>query len=343
MVAMPRILRFDGPGKFFHVMNHAVEEGNLFTSTEDARAFLCPLAKEVKKRRLRVFSYCLMPNHYHLLVESTAGELSRAMQMVQQKFSLWFNRRYDRRGALFRSRFKSVQISTSEYLWVLLAYIDQNPVKAGIVSNPVEYPFGSAFLHGKGTVPPWLSTDLPGGMGDEYLRFMEMRGGEGGGPGCSVRKLTSDLEWLVEKWVEGETKEGCGLEEIGSMKAREWQDWLKKEAEKKPRRSYPAVLPPGPLLEALDEIEKMAPDWKVGRPGREIPGWPVMKAGLLRMVVGQSFGEIQARLGLCEGGAWFLWRKHRELLVKSETYLVRAGAVLQKATSMIFNVEVNSL
>src|SRR5947207_10831450 len=105
---MARPMRINRPGAWFHVTGRASERKNLFREDRDRRHWQELLPDFVHTFRLRLHAYVLMENHYHLLLETTEGNLSRAMQWLQTSYSMWFNRKYGRVGPLFRGRFKAI-------------------------------------------------------------------------------------------------------------------------------------------------------------------------------------------------------------------------------------------
>jgi putative transposase len=134
-------------GEFYHIYNHGVEERNLFADEEDSLRFLesmvefntkealggiyikslNPGGETPKTKLVNVVSYCLNPNHFHLLLEEISeGGISEFMKRVGGGYALYFNNKYKRKGALFRGTFKSVWINTNEYLLYVSAYINLN-------------------------------------------------------------------------------------------------------------------------------------------------------------------------------------------------------------------------
>lgn len=96
-------------------------------------------------------AYCLMSNHVHMLIkERQSGDISLIMKRILTKYAMYFNRKYDRNGALISSRYKSMPVEVDEYFIPLICYIHQNPIKAGIVNTADEYKFSSyrEYLHG---------------------------------------------------------------------------------------------------------------------------------------------------------------------------------------------------
>lgn len=153
---MPRPLRVDHPGCLHHVTNGGLTDAVPFSERREGRTFLSFVAREVRYRRIEILAYCIMTTHFHLLVRSVAGGLSDAMARIESGYTLWFNRRSNRRGPLFRSRFWSKIVGNDPYLVTLVRYIDQNPVAAGMVSHPFEHDLGSARHYARGRGPAWL-------------------------------------------------------------------------------------------------------------------------------------------------------------------------------------------
>ncbi|MCF6155784.1 MAG: hypothetical protein E3K36_11155 [Candidatus Brocadia sp.] len=157
---MARPLRIEYPGAFYHVISRGNAEEILFTDGRDRDKFLEYLVKCVERFTTKIHTYCLMSNHYHVLVETPQANLSRAIQWLNVCYSVYFNRRHRRRGHLFQGRFKAILIDANEYLVLLSRYIHLNPVRAKMVKHPMEYPWSSypAFA-GKRRKPDWLNTE----------------------------------------------------------------------------------------------------------------------------------------------------------------------------------------
>lgn len=156
---MARPLRVEYPGAFYHVMNRGNAGENIFRSESDREKFLEYLGKAVKRFSIKLHTYCLMSNHYHLLVETPLPNLSMAIQWVNVSYATYFNRKRQRKGHLFQGRFKSILLEANEYLKHLSRYIHLNPVRAKLVEHASQYRWSSysAFL-GKAKVPDWLET-----------------------------------------------------------------------------------------------------------------------------------------------------------------------------------------
>ena len=125
--------REDRVGAWHHVMNRGVARRTVFEGERDAGEFLGLVVQLREAGLMEVHSYCLMATHFHLLVRSPTGELARAMKLLQNGYSRWFNRARKRDGPLWRGRFLSRLVDSDEYWDLLVRYIDHNPVQAQIV------------------------------------------------------------------------------------------------------------------------------------------------------------------------------------------------------------------
>ena len=137
---MARRPRLDMAG-FHHIINRGVERKNVFKSDDDKNKFLEILCKACKLHKVDIHAYCLMDNHYHLLIETSLENLSLFMRQVNSNYAIYFNKRYKRVGHLWQGRYKSWYIINDDYLYSLFKYIEYNPVDAKIANNIGEYPF----------------------------------------------------------------------------------------------------------------------------------------------------------------------------------------------------------
>lgn len=145
---MARPLRIAYPGAFYHVLNRGLERRAVFRDGSDYASFLEVLERLHPSYGVRVHSYCLMPTHYHLLLETPRGNLSRVMQQLDGRYTQRFNRRHGRNGPLFQGRYRALLVDKDAYTLAVARYIHLNPVKAKLVRRPEEYPWSSyaAFL-----------------------------------------------------------------------------------------------------------------------------------------------------------------------------------------------------
>ena len=161
---MARNPRHDEPGSWHHVMNRGIARRPVFENRADVRYFLSRLARAVRRAELEVHAYCVMMTHYHLLVRSPLGQMSEGMRRVQNEFVRNFNRLRRRDGPLFRGRFRSKPVTSLVYRHTLVRYIDFNPVEAGLIRVPSEFPHGSARHYATGRGAPWLERSWVEGL-----------------------------------------------------------------------------------------------------------------------------------------------------------------------------------
>lgn len=194
---MARPLRIEYPGAMYHGMNRGLERREIFRDRKDYEAFLF-LCLEIHKRFKVIFhAYSLMPNHYHLMLETPEGNLSRAMRHLDGVYTQGFNQRYKRVGPLFQGRYKAALIEKESYSLELSRYIHLNPVKAKLAKNPEDHPYSSfRYYLGEGKQPEFLETDwLLGQFHQNYRRARE-----------SFYQFT--LDGLKDSWTPEEGLEG---------------------------------------------------------------------------------------------------------------------------------------
>jgi REP element-mobilizing transposase RayT len=157
---MPRPLRDDFPGAWHHVTHRAARRKTIFRTDADYMLFLDTLRDTVLRFHIEAHAYALMPNHYHLLLHSVEGNLSRAMRHLNGVFTQRLNAANEWDGPIFRGRFTSRLIHGEQYLLYVLAYIHLNPLKANLVTrlDSAETWTSHRSYVGKDTPPPWLST-----------------------------------------------------------------------------------------------------------------------------------------------------------------------------------------
>ena len=138
----PRILSNSG---IYHLISRGIDKMDIFVDDYDYEFFLESLNRFANEENAEVHCYCLMDNHYHLLIKTNNLESpARLMKRINVKYAMYFNRKYERLGPLFQERYKSECIEDDEYYRTVFRYILRNPVKAGIVADPFEYKWSSA-------------------------------------------------------------------------------------------------------------------------------------------------------------------------------------------------------
>lgn len=156
---MARQLRIEYPGAFYHVFSRGNQKQPIFLSDDDMFFFLKCLREAHEKFGVIVHVYCLMPNHYHLILETPLGNLSSMMHFLNTAYTIYFNKKHKRCGHLFQGRYKSILIEAESYAQELSKYIHLNPVRSEIVDLPEKYPW-SSYEYYRGTAIPdkWLET-----------------------------------------------------------------------------------------------------------------------------------------------------------------------------------------
>jgi putative transposase len=164
---MPRGERVQFAGASFHIWARRVDRWPLFVDEEDYRRFIAILAEAIAKFDWVLLSFCLMPNHVHLLIELREPNLSEGMQWLHSKYVQYFNSRHGRDGALFERRFGSRLVDDDLYFVTVVQYIEQNPVKAALCATPEEWPWSARGIVASGKTPSWLADDAPYARRDE--------------------------------------------------------------------------------------------------------------------------------------------------------------------------------
>ncbi len=141
---MPRIARVTLPGYPHHVTQRGNNREDVFFDDKDRNFYKSTLKNYCDSCRVNILSYCLMSNHVHLLaVPLEENSLARCVGRTNLIYTQYVNRKYRRSGRLWQNRFYSSIVSDDIYLWSVMRYIEINPVKAGIVKDPLAYPWSS--------------------------------------------------------------------------------------------------------------------------------------------------------------------------------------------------------
>lgn len=136
---MPRPPRILIEGGLYHVYNRFARGEDVFSNSDEAIVFLDLLRKLKQRDELQVLAWCLLSNHFHLAVRTSAVPLSRTMHTLQGSYARKFNRRWTRSGPLWQSRYQTRPVDSQQYFEQLVIYIHLNPVRAGLVDDPVEH------------------------------------------------------------------------------------------------------------------------------------------------------------------------------------------------------------
>lgn len=140
---MARPPRDAHPGDFFHVCTRGNSRCDIYTDGEDRRFFLTLLDRSRAMHNWRVYAWCLMTTHYHVVLATPDGGLSAGMCRLNGGFARWWNKRQGREDHLFGKRFVSKKIESEEYLVEAIRYVLLNPVRAGICDDPADWRWSS--------------------------------------------------------------------------------------------------------------------------------------------------------------------------------------------------------
>lgn len=313
---MPRAARRDDLGAFHHVMNRGLARRPVFESKRDRRYFLSLLARAVRAGTLELHEFTLMSTHFHLLVRSVRGELSRTIGRIAWEYVRWFNRSRDRDGSLFRARFTSRRIEHAEYERAVRVYIADNAVAARLVARPSDYPWCSVHWRATRRGRRWLATPprrcRPAGANEiEHARFM------------IDQRLGSTSSGKPDPWTA-----------LSSASAPALVEWLRRRARVADGREFPVPLTtPRSLAKALQAARSAT---AIG--GAHRPRWPAPAAahrdlhrGLLRELCGLSWLQVARVAGCSRSAACAGARRHAARLAEDRAYAERVAAITRHA------------
>lgn len=174
---MPRIARIIAPGYPHHITQRGNNRANVFFDDEDRLIYLKLLAVYSQKHHFKIWAYCLMSNHIHLLaVPETETSLSRGIGLTNQMYTQYLNRKLKQTGRIWQNRFFSCVVENKQYLWAVARYIERNPIKPGLVESAEEYRWSSAKAHVTGSPDSLLAADswLTSQERSDYDEFVHM-------------------------------------------------------------------------------------------------------------------------------------------------------------------------
>lgn len=330
---MPRRPRRDKPGRLHHVVNRGQDRQKIFHRDADCRFFLALLACAVLRGRIRLHAFCLMPNHFHLLVESVDGNLSATMQWIQGRYASYFNATHEHAGHLFGARFHSNPVLSVTYLLTLLRYIDRNPIKAEDAQDPLTMQWCSAFHHARqGPRPHWLARDIV----DKFLAGRIARGEERSAAYRYVFRIAVPDpagDEIVERrmasgfWVDDELD--CLLQ-MGPVALAEWM--LRRATRDDPLRVRLVYLDIGTVADTVSELRRAE-----GLRGMILGGvrrrdaLMFIESALMRDFTGCTFEAAARRLETSISSVQQRYAVHRQALHEDEAYLGLVGYLLHRA------------
>jgi len=170
---MSRVARIVVPGFPHHVTQRGNRRADVFYSDDDRRAYLHFLRQYSERHGLAVWAYCLMTNHIHLIVvPQREDSLAKALRDAHTVYAMRFNTTTQQSGHVWQGRFYSCPLDES-HLWAAVRYVERNPVRAGIVSHAVDFPWSSAAAHCGNAADGVLSRDFPpSGVVDDWAQWL---------------------------------------------------------------------------------------------------------------------------------------------------------------------------
>jgi putative transposase len=159
--AVPRLPRLFLPGTPQHVVQRGNDRRSVFLDRSDYRLYLDTLEYAARRHAVQLHAYVLMTNHVHLLATpATPTSLPRTMQTLGRIYVRHFNRSYGRTGTLWEARYRSTLVDSDAYLLACMRYIELNPVRAGMVDAPADYPWSSHGANARGVPDPLVTPHM---------------------------------------------------------------------------------------------------------------------------------------------------------------------------------------
>ena len=212
---MPRTERKKSKTSKYHVLIRGINKQRIFEEPEDYKRFLAIISDVKKLSGFKLYAYCLMGNHIHMLIEEGEEPISNVFRRIGSRYVFWYNWKYGRNGHLFQDRFRSEPVETDEYFITVLLYIYQNPVKAGICKRTIDYEWSSRSLSEKnGLIDEAELYSITSKKDIEKLERIEIEGGilE---PRIGRRQAISDEAAVEQMKRLSETKSATEFQSMG--------------------------------------------------------------------------------------------------------------------------------
>ncbi|MFV1959649.1 MAG: transposase [Planctomycetota bacterium] len=291
---MPRLLRCDRPGRWFHVFNRGIARRPVFETRADVRFFLACLARAVRRGEIEIHAYCILTTHFHLLVRSPSGSLAVAMDRVLNAYVRYYNRRRRRDGSLFRGRYGARPVDSLVYRRIVVRYIDRNAVQAGLARLPWEFPYGSAWHYVQPRRPQWLETQW---VDREVVAEVSTEPWEGYGA-VFGREWTRCDQALVDGRMRAPVNRDEPLDHLIEAAPPAVLAWMRRKAILADGRVPSLPVVDGRTIHRVLEAERQEkPSWtyQTGK-GQSREAWPTAEAYLLRHLAAMGWVEIGKRL-----------------------------------------------
>jgi len=321
---MGKRYRQDDVDAWHHVMNRGIARRPTFENRADVRYFLSRVAHAVRREDIEVHAYCVMTTHFHMLVRSPHGRLSDGMRRLQNEYVRYFNRRSRRDGPLFRGRFNSRPVITLEYRQLLVKYIDDNAVSAGVARTAALYAHGSAQHYKRTSGPPWLERSWI-----ESVVMASMSRSDywpGGYEAAWGAALSPGLARIVEQRIACCGPEPDPMDEFTHLRTPAVESWMRYKAKladgTKPGLS---VCDAQSIREVIAEQRSEHGAWEVKPTRQRADGWNHCYVSLLRDLAALSWPEVGHIVGCSEGGALKTYKRHQVLMTNDPDYARRTA------------------
>ena len=208
---MPRFPRSYLKTSFFHVITQGINKSYIFEKKEDIKYYIRLMYKLNKEHKIKIISYCIMNNHTHMLIETkNICELSKYMQRLNTKYAMFYNKKYNRVGYVFRDRYRAEGIYSEEQLYNCIRYIYNNPVKAGICGKAEDYPYSNYKVMDKEVNENYIFIDVDDSQKvcEEIIQEFLIK------KGIEINELKKDKEKLKELIMLLKTKYNISLRKI---------------------------------------------------------------------------------------------------------------------------------
>lgn len=319
---MGKRYRYDEVDAWHHVMNRGIARRATFETRADVRYFLSRVAYAVRREEIEVHAYCVMTTHFHMLVRSPHGRLSVGMQRLQNEYVRYFNRRSKRDGPLFRGRFHSRKVNTLEYRQLLVRYIDDNSVSAGVARTAALYPHGSAVHYKRSSGPPWLERAWIESLVTAASRSDEYCGSQY--EAALGAALSPGLARVVEQRLAYRGSERDPMDEFTHLRTPAVESWIRYKAK------LADGTPPGlsvcdaqSIRGVVDAQRAECGDWKVKATRKCVDGWSQSKVALLRDLAALTWQQVSQIVGCSEDGVVKAYRRHQALVMRDTAYARR--------------------
>lgn len=211
---MSRPLRIEHDNAFYHVTARGDRRCTIFRTESDRLVWLTLLADTCKRFDFVVHAYCQMGNHFHLVIQTRQGQLSRGMRFLNSNYSQYFNRQHGLVGHVFQGRYKAILCQADTYLMELTRYTVLDPVRAGLVAHPGSWEWSSyCILVGSVDTPAWHERDIVlaqfGSHHETAIRAFEVFILEGIGQESPFRAIRNQLFLGDDAFCEGAAKGEC--------------------------------------------------------------------------------------------------------------------------------------